>query len=313
MLARRCFAALLILVGLGASAQGQEKLELKFEKGKTYYQTMTTKTNQEMKVMGMTINQTQEQTFVFSWTPKEQKGKEWIVTQKIEAVNMKIEIGGNKIEYDSNKGDNTNNPLSDFFKALVGSEFTLTIDPSAADNKVTKIEGREEFVKKLTTANNQMEPLLKAILSDDALKQMADPAFAVVPNKPVKEGDTWEKKSTLNLGPIGSYETTYKYTYQGKDKDTKLDKIKVDTTLKYVAPGANAGQGLPFKIVKADLTSKEGTGTILFDAAKGRVASSNQTLKLEGKLTIEIGGMNTDVDLVQTQTTTVTTSDTKPK
>ena len=64
-------------------------------------------------------------------------------------------------------------------KALVGSEFTLTV---SADGKVTKVDGREDFVKKLTSANPQMGPLLQQILSDDALKQMADPTFAAVPN-----------------------------------------------------------------------------------------------------------------------------------
>ena len=112
--------------------------------------------------------------------------------------------------------------------------------------KVTKIEGREEFIKKLQQANPQMEPLLKQILSDDALKQMSDPAFGVVPGKPVKKGDTWERKSTLNMGPIGTYDTTYKYTDEGRDeKDKNLVKIKVDTNLKYKPPGAGAAPGSP--------------------------------------------------------------------
>src|SRR5437762_3300279 len=38
-------------------------IEWKFEKDKKIYQEMTTKTNQSMKVMGMEVTQTQEQTF----------------------------------------------------------------------------------------------------------------------------------------------------------------------------------------------------------------------------------------------------------
>ena len=61
--------------------------------------------------------------------------------------------------------------------------------------------------------------------------------FAAIPPKPVKKGDhTQEKKLVLNMGPVGSYDTTNTYTYDGKDG--KLDKIKVDTKLKYSAPGA---------------------------------------------------------------------------
>jgi hypothetical protein len=304
--------AMLLVALMGLSVYGQEtaKLEWKFEKGKPFYQEMNTKTKQTMKIMAMdNITQNQDQTFTFSWTPEDQdKDKNWIVAQKIEAVKMDIEIGGNKITYDSaNPTATTGNPLADFFKALVGSEFKLTISP---EMKVLKIEGRDKFIDKLVKANPQMEPLLKQILSDEALKQMADPAFASVPPSPVEKGKAWEKGSKLNMGPIGTYDTTYKYTYEGKQG--KLDKIKVDTILKYEAPDAGAAGQLPFKIKAAKLDSKNATGTILFDNEKHRLDSSDMKLTLEGKLTIEIGGMTTEVDLTQDQVTTVRTSDTNP-
>ena len=138
------------------------------------------------------------------------------------------------------------------------------------------------------------------------------PAFAVVPDKAVKKGETWNRKATLNMGPIGTFDTDYKYTYDGADEN-KLQKIKVETTLKYQPPGPNAGGGaLPFKIMKADLNSKDSNGNILFDGTKGRVSSSNMTMKLTGTLTIEIGGTASDVTLDQTQTTTVKTTDENP-
>jgi Family of unknown function (DUF6263) len=296
---------------LAAPALGQVDLKLKLDKGKPFYQEVTTETKQDMTVMGMKISQTQKQTFYFSWTPKDKdKDGNWIVTQKIEGVKLDIEIGGNKIPFDSTKPEAGAGPLTEFFKALVGSEFTLTI---GKDMKVAKIEGRDEFLKKLSSTNQQMEPLLKQILSDESLKQMADPTFSVVPDKPVKAGDTWQKTSTLNMGPIGSFETTYKYLYEGPDdKDKKLQKIKFETTLKYSPPGPNAGGGLPFKILKADLQGKDSNGTMLFDNDKGRVASSTASSKLTGNLSIEIGGMASSVDLDQTQTTTVKTSDDNP-
>jgi hypothetical protein len=303
-------AALALGIGIVGIAFAQDvQLKWEFKKDQPFYQTMDTETKQTMKVMGMEHTQNQKQTFIFSWTPKEQdKDKNWVINQKIEAVKMNIDIGGQKVDYDStNPTSATGNPLADFFKSLVGSEFKLTVSP---EMKVIKIEGRDEFLQKLIKTNPQMEPLLKQILGDEALKQMADPAFASVPNKAVKKGDTWEKKSTLNMGPIGTYDTTYKYTYEGKEG--KLDKIKVDTTLVYGPPGPNAGGALPFQIKSAKIETKGATGSILFDNEKHRLEKSDTKLKLEGKMTISIGGMNTDVDLSQDQTTTVTTSDKNP-
>src|SRR5260370_32753919 len=215
----------------------------KLEVGKTFYQEMTTDTTQTMTVLGQTITQIQKVTYFFSWTPvNHDNGGNWTVKQKIEGLKMEIEIGGNKIPYDSTKEGSPTNPLSDFFKALVGSEFTLTIDKNM---KITKIDGRDEFLKKLIKENQQMAPLLQTILSDEALKQMSDRTIAVIPDKPVKKGDTWNRKAALNMVPIGTFDTDYKYTYEGAHQN-KLQKIKVQTSLKYQPPGPNAAGNLPF-------------------------------------------------------------------
>jgi hypothetical protein len=322
MLRRALIAALVLTVSLGLSSQGQEKdkdkdkkddkgakskLAWKFEKDKTFYQKMTTETKQTMKVMNNDVNQTQKQTFYFSWTPVKQEGDVWTLKQKIEGVAMDIDIGNQKISYDSTGKEAANNPLSEFFKALVGSEFTITLDTK--NMKVTKIEGRDEFLKKLVQANPQMKSLLDAILSENALKEMAEPTFAAIPQKEVAVGDSWTRDSTLDMGPIGKYENHYKYTYEGKDG--KLDKIKVETTLKYKEPAEAAGgtSGLPFKIKSAELKSSNASGTILFDPEKGRIESSDMRVTLDGKLSIDIGGQVTDVTLNQTQTSKVETSD----
>jgi hypothetical protein len=309
--------AVVLTIAVGAPAFGQEvDIKWKFEKGKTFYQEMTTESKQTMKVMGIEINQNQKQTFFFSWTPdsQDEKDKSWRIKQRIEGVQIDLQISGTQIAYDSFKdAAATNNPLADFFKALIGAEFILTVGP---DMKVTKVEGKDEFLKKLTNVNQQMEPLLKQILSEDALKQMSDPAFAMVPDKPVKAGDTWKRTSRLNMGPIGTYESTMTYTFEGMDeKEKDLARIKVATELKFVPPAAAAGAAatLPFKIVSADLKTKDATGTILFNVAQGRLHSSDLSLTLDGKISIDVSGMTSEVELNQKQTTKVKTLDSLPK
>jgi hypothetical protein len=294
-----------------AKAGDKVTLAWKFEAKKPFYQKMVTKTAQTMKVMNNDVNQTQNQTFYFKWTPTKVEKDKATIEQEIIGVVMDIEIGGSKISYDSTKDTAANNPLGDFFKALNGSKFTIELD--LKNNKVEKMEGREEFLKKLVAANPQMKPLLDTILSQEALKEMAEPVFNVVPTGPVAKGDKWTKKTSLNMGPIGQYENTYNYTFEGPD-DKQMDKIKVDTTLTYKEPtegaGGGAGSGgLPFRIKSAELKSTSATGTILFDAKEGRIAKSDMKLELSGKLSIEIGGQTTDVVLNQTQSSTTETSD----
>lgn len=306
----RLLVALLLVAGIVAGVHAQDKttLKWKFEPKKTFYQKMETDTKQNMKVMGSDVVQNQKQTFFFAWTvDKVEPDGSAVMTQEIVGVKMSIDIGGSKIEYDSTRDTNTSNPLGDFFKALVGSKFTLTVDK---DLRVTKIDGRTEFIKKLVGANPQMEPLLNQILSEQAMKEMAEPTFASIPPGEIKKGQEWKRDTQLNMGPIGTYDNTFKYTYEGKDPAGQLEKIKVETTLKYTPPKDSGATTLPFKIKGADLKSTNATGVILFDNTKGRVEKSDMQLELNGKLQIEIGGTTTEVGLSQTQKTTVETSDT---
>jgi hypothetical protein len=286
-------------------------LKWKFEKDKPFYQKMTTSTKQTMKVMNNDVNQTQNQTFYFSWKPTKIDGDKVTIEQEIIGVAMEIEIGGSKISYDSTKEATANNPLGDFFKALVGSKFTITLDTK--ELKVTDMQGRDEFLKKLVAANPGMKQLLDTILSQEALKEMAEPTFAVLPTR--KGEKKWKRVTNLDMGPIGKYINTYNYTLEGTDGtgDKAMAKIKVDTVLEYKEPGEQAGAGgLPFRIKSAKLTSKNPRGLVTFDVAKGRVKSSTMSLELKGSLKIEIGGQTTDVDLSQTQESTVETTDDNP-
>jgi hypothetical protein len=319
---QRRLAALLAVVAAAAIAvpavaDDKVPLKWKFEDGKSFFQKMYTHTKQSMNVLSNTVKQDQEQTFYFEWAAKKKEGNTWEITQTIQGVVMNIDLGGTKIAYDSTKTDNPNNALADFFKALVGAKFTLTVEvPDNGPVEIKKIEGRDDFLKKLVAANAQMKPLLEQILSDKALQEMAAPTFKALPGKDMAKGEKWDAKSTLDMGPIGKYENKFNYEYAGKntegadDKAKKLDKITVTTDLTYTPPDqSTTTSGLPFKIKSADLKSKDAKGDILVDLEKHRPVKTTMHLGLTGSLKIEIGGQQTEVNLDQTQDTTVETSD----
>lgn len=296
------------------AAGAEVDLAWKFTKDKVMYQKLRTLTEQKMKVMSTNVDQKQEQEFVFSWKVEDADASKIVLSQKIESVSMKITISGNEIKFDSTAKDAPDNPLASFFKPLVGSTFKLTLDPNTM--KVVKVEGREEFVKKLTDANPQMKSLLASILSDDQLKLMTEPAFTMVPDKgkKVKKGDTWKREGVMKMGPIGSYKATYDYTLEGPEKKdaATLQKILLKTTLDYVAPDAKDAAGLPFKINSGNLSTKEANGVIYFDADLGRVASSRMEVKLVGKLNVTVSDQAADVELEMTQSTYTEAFDKNP-
>ena len=132
MLRSRIVLSLLVLIAVGMPARAQEtelawKFKKKDDKDATFYQTMTTKTEQTMKVQGTDVVQNQSQTFYFSWTPVDDvKDGKITLRQKITNLKMSIDIGGSKISYDSTapkEGGGTQNPLNKFFEALNDAEF----------------------------------------------------------------------------------------------------------------------------------------------------------------------------------------------
>jgi hypothetical protein len=309
-------AALCALIGATVSGQDKQKFEPKFEKDpagqfKPFFVKTKTDVVQQIKVQGQDLTQKQDSTFYFEWRPLKQEGDKWVLKEKVEGLRMSIDISGNPIVYDSTMkeapGSAGNPGLMDFFRNLEGSEFTVTL---GKDFKVEKVEGRDEFVKKLGAGSPQMDNLLKRVMTDEALKKMCDPTFDLIPDQPKAPGETWEKKATLPLGPVGSYDVTYKFTYKGKDeKEKDKDKIEVDTTLAYKAP-AEGADGLLFKIKSGDLKSTNPEkGVILYDPKAGRVSKATIKIKLGGSLQVVIGGSETAVELNQELTTTIETDD----
>jgi len=278
-------------------------------KSAPFFQEVTTETTQYMKVMGQEVTQQQKQTFYIKWTPSDKADKDGnsVVEQQVVAIKMKIDIGGNKIEFDSTvpPAKQAKNPMTDFFTALMGQKLTFTISP---DMKVKDIAGRTEFITKLAETNPAIKTLLDTIMSDAALKKMAEPTWWAVPQK-TDQGGKWSDTSKLELGPIGTYDTTFNFTYEGKTGN--IDKVKIDADLKYTAPPKDK-TGLPFIIKDATLAGKSTSGEAFFDRDKGRIEKSKLVMKIEGDLNIEVGNVVTAINLKQEQTSSTQTFDKLP-
>lgn len=277
---------------------------------KPHFQELQTTTKQVMKVMGAEVTQAQDQSFVIRWTPHlPDRNQNWLVTQEFVRVKMNIDIGGNKISHDTdNPGAGVGNiGLQDFFNAMIKAKLRFTIDRRM---NVKDVNGHEEFVKKLGKANPTIQPMLESILSKEGMMQMMEPTLAPFPIELVKKGSRWQRSVDLKMGPIGTYVTNYTFTYEGKED--ALDRIGITSTMRY-APPREEKEGLPFKIKKGDLRGRDGKGFALFDRNLGRFARGELSMNFEGELVIEVGGIETAIQLRQQQTTTFRTSDDRPK
>jgi hypothetical protein len=271
------------------------------KKSGPFFQEVDTNTTQIMKVMGQDVKQNQKQTFYIKWTPEDKdKDGNYVVQQEVVGVKMNIDIGGNTISFDSttDPAKQPKNPMTDFFNALMKQKLKFVISPAL---KVEKVEGRDEFIKALSETNPAIKTLLDTIMSKEALTNMAQVAWWAVPT-----GEkNWTRQSVLKLGPIGEYNTDFKFTNEGAQGNK--EKIKIEADLKYQKPGDKGG--LPFVIKDAKLSGKSTSGEAVFDRSKGRIETSKLTMKLEGDLTIEVGNMATEIKLNQEQVSSTKSAD----
>jgi hypothetical protein len=178
-----------------------------------------------------------------------------------------------------------------------------------AQNEAAKVGGRDQFLKKLLAKRPELQTLANSIISEDAVRGMIEKClFPEVLAGLLRPGDSWTRKAKLDMGVLGLCQTTCKYTYAGKEG--KLDKINVETKLAAL-PAAVDGPNLAFTIRDGNVKC-EGTGVILFDRAKGRVIRMVLDQKLDGELSVAIAGVDRQVQVRQTQKTTVKTTDDPP-
>jgi hypothetical protein len=302
-----CLAGLLALT-VSAPLPTKPAYQWKFELGRTFYLELSTEMRQEMTILGQKVPQTQSQVFTFSLTPERQlPDGTWVLRQRIIGVRMNIDMSGNRIEYDSTRVDKMKNSLAEFMSSIVGAEFRLRLERTKG---IVAVEGREGFLERFATFAPELRQLVQTILTDEALKEMNGQTFTALPERAVYRGDSWERRSRCELGPIGAYEMTHRYTYTGLRGKNESFKVEV-TDVRYEAPGPGAS-GLPFKIVKADLKGAGRDGEMVFDRDRGRVVHARLGMTMEGSLTIDIGGQETTMNLKQEQTTTVRTLDVNP-
>jgi hypothetical protein len=277
----------------------------------TFYQEITTVTRQDVTVQGRKQAQQSRQTCYFKWSSRGRTDGKYVVVQEILGVKLDTDIAGNKVTFDSTARVLAQNPLSEFFKQLLGTEFTLTIGKDKDGRYIIEdVEGGKGLPNKPGNVNQALVALLPIAPSGQTAKQTAGFFLGALPPRWFVRGRTWSRDGTLETYPVGTCKTRQTYRYAGQADG--LARITVDTDVSFRVPPRNPEAGLPFKVIRGSLKGGGSGGRLLFNLNKGRVERGDLTVRLAGKLTIEIANMQTTVELSQTQRTRLRTTDRNP-
>jgi hypothetical protein len=159
---------------------------------------------------------------------------------------------------------------AELFTRLKGASFTLTLGP---EGKVRKFEGYTEFIKRLDQQRPGDGQAFSQQVPEEDMKNASEEGFALFPDRPLRQGDTWERPSTVNLAPFGAIQTKLIYTLQA------FQGSKARITFKH--------QGSEFKDASgrgADFVLEDRSGTIYFDVEAGRLISMDFKVRFNGRV-----------------------------
>ena len=282
MLSRIFLASAMAMLPIAVTTGQEVTLKSKLAPGIVYQLQETNKATQTLTLGGQELATEAESKTVtkYQFAKSEKEGHTSVVSA-VQSMTADLALPGDlKFKFDSKdpdaKLDNENLQIvQDRFKALAALKLTFTVD---AMRQVTAVSGvTQEFG-----------------LDSDELMIDLQQKLQLVPIKPIKVGDTWEReeKQFLGEGQVFTVKRQYKYAGTEDREGKKLDRIEAkDLSVDY---SIKPNSGLPGKVTKSDLKVDKSEHVFWFDRQKGRIVAGEAEVEISGKLALSI--MNVDLD-----------------
>ena len=284
---RRCVPAVVLIVAVVVlPARAQVALQWKLKKGDQFFVRSVSTFKQTLKTQNKELKQNIEQTAVLGFTVEERTADNLVLKETIQGLTI-------------NSGGATQ--LSD--ERVRGVVFTITLSPKM---EVLKFEGHDKLIDKLTGDDVAARKTLQAVLGGETLKKSVREVLGFLPDRPVKDGETWERLTETPFGPLGTLKQTNTYKLEGKEDvgGKKVSKISFTTALDFKA--GKPDPSLPYSVSSGELKAEEAKGTLHFDDAAGRLVQSESKLTLHGRMILSVSGNSIDAEVQQEQTTRIT-------
>ncbi len=284
------FVLRLAIVGLlltHQDAAAQTVLAWKWEPGQSFRMERQVKQKQTVTLKNATLNQQRDSTWLVRFTVKD--------ATTLQATFEKVQ---HKITGEVGK-DGMDEPLAN---QLEGCSFKLTVVPTG---EVSKVRGLDEFWDKAAGNDAVKRRALREAYSEKSFADAFTDMLGPLPAQAVSPKDTWRRETTEPIPHFGSFRNTLLFRHEGA--------IDAKQTLRYSVEAAyqtpKQGDVTLFRVVKADLQGSSGKGSIVFDAAKGRLFSHERSMQVRGQLDIEATGRQQSVEFSSENTLAIRSVD----
>lgn len=270
------FCTLAAALLLSSIAEAQDTLVWKLSSGETLKYGVKQKTQMEIQLNGQSQAVVMDQNMDMVWKVQSVAGNgDAKMTQTVDRVQFASEGGPfGKAQFDSASNETSDSPLvkamAAVFRKIIGREFGVTMQ---ATGKIQDVVVPETLLTDLTEAG-----ATGTVMNADTLKQIMTQSAVTLPGRAVNPGDSWDSSQKVEL-PIGVMTVSSTMTYTGIENG--MAKISMQPKVE-VKPK----EGAPITMT---MNKSEGSGTVLFDVARGRIARSDLELRME--LSVRQGGI----------------------
>jgi hypothetical protein len=233
--------------------------------------------NSEASIQGAVFSSTVDLAMTMKWqvTGVDQEGTAEM-SQAIERMKMTMETPGlESVTYDSASKDIPTGPaksVAEGIGPLLGVKFIQRMNDRG---EIIDVRLSEEASQALDEVPSGAE--LKEMFSKEGLKSLVNQAAAVLPQQPVRPGDTWQGKSQV-ASPAGELTMDIKYTYLGTEVRQARPQEKIGVNLALSFPEGTNPLGL-----SVNIKDQNSSGVLYFDATEGRFVET----QLRQQMTME--------------------------
>jgi hypothetical protein len=298
-------APLLLLVLVFAPdtfAQEKQNLRLRLSKGDVHDMVLTLDQTADQTLHETAIHTTQTISlgYTFRIEDVDDQGVA-TVSVRYNAVSFHSKSPAGELSYDSAQPGSYVPAVASGPAALVGQSYSLKV---SASGSVVQVSGLDAVLKAATAklslpdgpARAAVESDLKQRLDEQNVKSGLSAVFAPFPNHPVAIGESWYRKSQLDLAIPLTVESTWTFARQ-EDATVSIDVVGRAST----APNSSIDLGRQSKM-SYDLQG-EVHGQVQLDAATGWPSGSTLTQTLCGNATVVSPGAPAQVVPITVQST----------
>lgn len=254
------------------SSTATKMLKFNFEKGKGYDYEMIVNTDQQVNG----AKQQMDMSAYYSMDVTEDDGNLKSIRTRFGRFKMNMELMGMKLEVDTekpfpagNEADAEKNPLAmvnRLLGAVKNQQFLMKVN---AEGKILEVTGFQDMARSIADSfglegekKQEMIQSFNQQFNEKSIKEQFEKVLYIFPNKEVKIGDSWEKK-TLTSGPmVANYNSTYIV------KDIEGDMV----TLEEVTKIESDQEQMKLK--------GEQTGTLVVDSKTGLVVTADMDISM---------------------------------